>query len=152
MNYIKTIFLKDIWSLMIVPTGAIVASLFALTCSIVFVAQVLHPGSIATMRPVFDFAAWLILFLCPAITMRLIAEERRVGTWELLLSSPASSFEITKGKFLAAFAFMGVVLATTFPLVFVLFFAGVGAICLLGFDLNRCLAKEHTYIFVVVFS
>jgi ABC-type transport system involved in multi-copper enzyme maturation permease subunit len=105
---------------MIVPTGAIVASLFALTCGIVFVAQVLHPGSIATMRPVFEFAAWLILFLCPAITMRLIAEERRVGTWELLLSSPASSFEITKGKFLAAFAFMCVVIATTFPLVFVL--------------------------------
>lgn len=105
---------------MIVPTGAIVASLFALTCGIVFVAQVLNPGSIATMRPVFEFAAWLILFLCPAITMRLIAEERRIGTWELLLSSPTSSFEIVKGKFLAAFTFLCLILATTFPLVVVL--------------------------------
>ena len=81
MNYIKTIFLKDIWSLMIVPTGAIVASLFALTCSIVFVAQVLHPGSIATMRPVFDFAAWLILFLCPAL-IHLISV--LLNTWVIL--------------------------------------------------------------------
>ena len=105
---------------MIAPTGAIVASLFALTCGIVFVAQVLNPGSIATMRPVFEFSAWLILFLCPAITMRLIAEERRVGTWELLLSSPASSFELVKGKFLASLIFLCLVLATTIPLVVVL--------------------------------
>jgi ABC-type transport system involved in multi-copper enzyme maturation permease subunit len=105
---------------MIVPTGAIVASLFALTCGIVFVAQVLNPGSVATMRPVFEFAAWLILFLCPALTMRLIAEERRVGTWETVLASPASPFEIAKGKSLAALAFLCMVLATTFPLVFVL--------------------------------
>jgi hypothetical protein len=105
---------------MVVPTGAIVASLFALSCGIVFIAQVLNPGNIASMRPVFEFSAWLILFLCPAITMRLIAEERRVGTWELLLSSPSSSFEIAKAKFLASFLFLCVILATTFPLVFVL--------------------------------
>jgi len=120
MKRIFAIFRRDLQSLLIVPTGAIVASLFALTCGIVFVAQVLNPGSIATMRPVFEFAAWLILFLCPAITMRLIAEERRVGTWESLLASPASSYEIAKGKFLAALAFLCVVLATTIPLVMVL--------------------------------
>ena len=120
MRHIMSILRKDLLSLLVVPTGAIVASLFTLSCGIVFVAQVLKPGNIATMRPVFEFSAWLILFLCPAITMRLIAEERRVGTWELLLASPCSSFEIAKAKFLAAFIFLFLILATTFPLVFVL--------------------------------
>ncbi|MGY8757583.1 MAG: hypothetical protein ACKVLC_09450, partial [Phycisphaerales bacterium] len=71
MKHIFAIYRRDIWSLLIVPTGAIVAGLFALACGIVFVAQVLHPSSIATMQPVFNFAAWLLLLLCPAITMRL---------------------------------------------------------------------------------
>jgi len=48
--------------------------------------------------------------------MRLVAEERRVGTWELVLASPASSFEIVKGKFLAAWAFLFFVLCSTIPL------------------------------------
>ena len=43
------------------------------------------------MQPVFDAATWLLIILCPAITMRLIAEERRVGTWELMLASPLIS-------------------------------------------------------------
>jgi len=105
---------------MVVPTGAIVAALFTFSCGIVFVSQVLEPNSIASMQPVFEFAAWLILLLCPAITMRLIAEERRVGTWELLLASPISSFELGKGKFLSAYLFFALVLFATFPLVFVL--------------------------------
>ena len=120
MKRIMSIFCRDVGSLLVIPTGAVVASLFALVCGIVFVSQVLTPNSIATMQPVFELAAWLILFLCPAITMRLVAEERRVGTWELLLASPASSFEIQKGKTVAALIFFMCVLATTLPLVVVL--------------------------------
>ena len=120
MKHFFTILCKDLRSLLIVPTGAIVASLFSLTCGIVFAARVLSPGGLATMNPVFDFASWLILFLCPAVTMRLIAEEKRVGTWELLLSSPVTAFAIAKGKFLAAFVFLFFVLCTTIPLIFVL--------------------------------
>ncbi|MAI66829.1 MAG: hypothetical protein CMJ26_03005 [Phycisphaerae bacterium] len=122
MKHIFAIYRREIWSLLVVPTGAIVAALFALACGIVFVAQVLNPSSIATMRPVFDLSAWLLLLLCPAITMRLVAEERRIGTWELLLASPATSFEIVKGKFLAAWTFLFLILLSTFPLVFVLEF------------------------------
>ena len=105
---------------MIVPTGAIVAALFTFSCGIVFVSQILKPNSIASMQPMFEFAAWLLLLLCPAITMRLIAEERRVGTWEVLLATPISSFEIAKGKILSALLFLTLVLLLTVPLVFVL--------------------------------
>jgi ABC-2 type transport system permease protein len=58
--------------------------------------------------------------------MRLVAEERRVGTWELLLASPVSSFELAKGKILSSVVFLCFVLMTTFPLVLVLeFYASV---------------------------
>ncbi|HIA72375.1 MAG TPA: hypothetical protein EYO01_06735 [Phycisphaerales bacterium] len=112
-----SVFRRDLWSLLVIPTGPIVAGLFALACAIVFVAQVMYPNGIANMRPVFDFASWLLLLLCPAITMRLVAEERRIGTWELLLASPASSFEMVKGKFFAAWVFLLFVLVSTFPLI-----------------------------------
>ena len=105
---------------MIVPTGAIVAALFSLACGIVFVSQVLDSGAIASMRPVFDLGSWLLLLLCPAITMRLIAEERRIGTWESLLAMPVGTFYIVKAKFFAAWLFLAMVLMTTVPLVVVL--------------------------------
>lgn len=120
MRNILRLCLRDTWSLLIVPTGAIVAALFSFSCGIVFISQVLAPNAIASMQPVFEFAAWLLLLLCPAITMRLIAEERRVGTWELLLASPISTFELAKGKCLSALLFLVLVLLTTIPLILVL--------------------------------
>jgi ABC-2 type transport system permease protein len=71
----------------------------------------------ADMQPFFTFVPWLFLFLVPALTMRLWAEERRLGTIELLLTLPLAQWEAVVGKFLAAWAFCGIALALTFPLV-----------------------------------
>ena len=114
------LFRRDLRSLFCVATGPIVAALFSSLCAIAFISGVFDQGGIATMRPVFDFSAWLLILLCPAITMRLIAEERRVGTWDLLLASPISSFQLAKGKFIAAWSFLLFVLLTTVPIVLVL--------------------------------
>ena len=114
------IFRRDLRSLFCVATGPIVAALFSCLCAVAFISGVFDQGGIATMRPVFDFSTWLLILLCPAITMRLIAEERRVGTWDLLLASPISSFQLAKGKFVAALSFLLFVLLTTAPLVLVL--------------------------------
>ena len=111
---------RDLRSLFCVPTGAIVASLFVCLSGVAFVSGVFDLGGIATMQPVFEFAAWLLLILCPAITMRLVAEERRLGTWELSLASPLSSLHLALGKFLAGWIFLLVVLLTSLPLVAVL--------------------------------
>lgn len=70
----------------------------------------------ADLAPFFSYLPWLYLFLIPAITMRLWAEERRSGTVELLLTLPVTMFEAVLGKFLAAWAFTGIALALTFPL------------------------------------
>ena len=61
-------------------------------------------------------AAWIFLFLVPAVGMRLWAEERRTGTIELILTLPVTLTEVILGKFLAAWLFIGVALLLTFPL------------------------------------
>ncbi|WP_421994453.1 ABC transporter permease [Roseococcus sp.] len=70
----------------------------------------------ADLIPFFSFVPWLFLFLVPALTMRLWAEERRLGTIELLLTLPITAAQAVVGKFLAAWAFCAVALALTFPL------------------------------------
>jgi ABC-2 type transport system permease protein len=69
----------------------------------------------ADLTPFFQFLPWVFLLLVPAIAMRLWAEERRLGTIELLLTLPLRQSEAVLGKFLAAWAFCAVALALTFP-------------------------------------
>ena len=70
----------------------------------------------ADLQIFFNFHPWLYLFLIPAISMRLWAEERRTGSIELLLSLPIPLWAAVLGKFLAAWAFSGIALALTFPM------------------------------------
>lgn len=70
----------------------------------------------ADLRPFFQGQPWLNLFLVPALSMRLWAEDRRTGTIELLLTLPYSVWDLVLGKFLAAWAFACVALALTVPL------------------------------------
>lgn len=70
----------------------------------------------ADLRGFFGFLPWLYLFLIPAISMRLWAEERKGGTIELLLTLPISQGGAVLGKFLAAWAFAGAALLLTFPI------------------------------------
>lgn len=70
----------------------------------------------ADLRPFFFFHPWLYLFLIPAVSMRLWAEERKQGTLELLMTLPIPLWAAVTGKFLAAWAFTGLALALTFPL------------------------------------
>ena len=70
----------------------------------------------ADLNPFFSFIPWLFLFLVPALTMRLWAEERRNGTIELLLTLPVTQWQAVVGKFVAAWAFCAIALALTFPL------------------------------------
>jgi len=71
----------------------------------------------ADLVPFFTFIPWVFLLLVPAITMRLWAEERRLGTIELLLTLPITQTQAVLGKFLAAWAFCAIALLLTFPFV-----------------------------------
>lgn len=74
-----------------------------------------YARGIADLEPFFQFHPWLYLFLVPAISMRLWAEERRSGTIELLLTLPITTGQAVLGKYLAAWLFVGLALALTFP-------------------------------------
>lgn len=78
----------------------------------------------ADLRAFFQWHPWLYLFLIPAVSMRLWAEERRLGTIELLLTLPVTVFQVALGKFLAAWAFIGIALSLTFPVVLTVLFLG----------------------------
>ncbi|WP_338108959.1 ABC transporter permease [Pseudofulvimonas gallinarii] len=69
----------------------------------------------ADLAAFFAFHPWLYLFLVPAVAMRLWAEERKSGTIELLLTLPVTTWQAVLGKFLAAWAFIGIALLLTFP-------------------------------------
>lgn len=71
----------------------------------------------ADLGPFFSFVPWLFLLLVPALTMRLWAEERRLGTIEMLLTLPLPQWQAVLGKWLAAWAFCAIALLLTFPLV-----------------------------------
>jgi ABC-2 type transport system permease protein len=70
----------------------------------------------ADLSTFFIYHPWLYLLLVPAIGMRLWAEERKSGTIELLMTLPISAWEAIAGKFAAAWAFIGLALALTFPM------------------------------------
>ncbi|HZO23540.1 MAG TPA: ABC transporter permease subunit [Steroidobacteraceae bacterium] len=70
----------------------------------------------ADLQPFFTYHPWLYLFLVPALSMRLWAEERKSGSIELLMTQPVTLWEAVLGKFLAAWLFTALALALTFPL------------------------------------
>jgi ABC-2 type transport system permease protein len=69
----------------------------------------------ANLDSFFKWHPWLYLFLVPCVGMRLWAEERRVGTLELLLTKPVTAWQAIAGKFLASWIFLGLALVLTFP-------------------------------------
>ncbi|MCW5828001.1 MAG: ABC transporter permease subunit [Deltaproteobacteria bacterium] len=78
----------------------------------------------AEMREFFGILPFVFLFVIPAMSMRLWAEERRTGTIEVLLTLPLNDHEVILGKFLASVAFLAVALALTFPIYLVVSYVG----------------------------
>ncbi|HNB59509.1 MAG TPA: ABC transporter permease subunit [Phycisphaerales bacterium] len=88
------------------PLGWVVLALFLCLSSVLFVGRTLVPGEAASMRDF--FAGWLalLLFIAPAVSMRLFAEELRTGTIEPLLTAPVREGSIVAAKYIAAVLFL----------------------------------------------
>ncbi|MDR3626392.1 MAG: ABC transporter permease subunit, partial [Ignavibacteriaceae bacterium] len=69
----------------------------------------------ATLQPFFSVAYWTLFFFTPALTMRMLAEENKTGTIELLLTKAVTDWQVILGKFLACLMLIGVALALTLP-------------------------------------
>jgi ABC-2 type transport system permease protein len=111
---------RELRSYFLSPVGYIIIALFALLMGLIFVFFTFEPGQPATIRAVFSWGTWVLLFVCPAISMRAISEERRQGTYETLITSPISESELIAAKFAAALLFLLLMFVPTGVIVVVL--------------------------------
>ncbi|HYY89690.1 MAG TPA: ABC transporter permease [Chloroflexota bacterium] len=103
---------RELRSYFLSPLAYVVIALFLLLSGYLF-ALILNSSREATLRPLISNVSVLFLFIIPAISMRLLAEEQRTGTVELLLTNPVQEWEIVVGKFVAAIMLLLVMLALT---------------------------------------
>jgi len=116
-SHLPVILRRELISYFATPVAYVFIVIFLLMAgAFTFYLGNFYEREIADLQPFFQFHPWLYLFLVPAIGMRLWAEERKYGTIELLLTLPISAGEAVLGKFLAAWAFVGVALVLTFPI------------------------------------
>jgi len=78
----------------------------------------------ASLQAFFGIAYWTLFFFIPALTMRQLAEERRTGTIELLLTKPVTDWQVIAGKFLATLVLISIALALTLPYYFTVWSIG----------------------------
>jgi ABC-2 type transport system permease protein len=97
------------------PIAYVVVGCFLLVAGGIFFFINLFLSGQASMRGFFGLAPLLFVFLVPAITMRAVAEERKTGSLELLLTFPMDDWQVTAGKFLSSLAMVMAALACTVP-------------------------------------
>ncbi len=116
MNLIRALFKRELQSYFATPVAYvfIVIYLVLMGTFTFYLGQFYERGQ-ADLSSFFNFHPWLYLFLVPAISMRLWAEERKTGSIELLMTMPITAWQAVLGKYLAAWAFTGIALALTFP-------------------------------------
>lgn len=112
MSNILTVAGRELKAYIVSPLAWIIIALFAALTGFIFVAVVLGSRQ-ADLTPMFGWFAVLALILTPALTMRLFSEEYKLGTMELLLTSPARDWQIVVGKFLAAWLGFAILLVPT---------------------------------------
>jgi ABC-2 type transport system permease protein len=117
MNGLRLVLSREFMGYFATPLAYIfiVIFLFLTGLTTFYIGQFFETGE-ATLKNFFSFHPWLYLFLIPAVSMRLWAEEAKSGTIELLLTLPVPLWAVVLGKYLAAWGFTLVALALTFPL------------------------------------
>jgi ABC-2 type transport system permease protein len=111
------------------PLFYVVTALFILVTGLFFALTILSPSATGNqtdnLRATFNTTLFVMIFLGPLLTMRLISQEKQEGTIELLLTNPVTDTELVFGKYLAALAMFGAMFVTTLLQVLVLLVAAV---------------------------
>jgi ABC-2 type transport system permease protein len=117
MRNTMVLFRREFWSYFATPLAVVFIVIYlVLAGAFAFYLGGFYERGQADLTPFFTYQPWLYLFLIPALSMRMWAEERKSGTIELLMTLPVTLWQAVIGKFLAAWAIAGLALALTFPI------------------------------------
>lgn len=117
MNSVMAVMRRELKSYFLTPVAYVFIVIFLiLSNTFTFYLGNFYERSQADLMPFFNFHPWLYLFLVPALSMRLWAEERKSGSIELLMTLPIELWQAVLGKYLAAWLFTALALALTFPI------------------------------------
>lgn len=120
MSRVGTIFRRELYFYFNSPVAYIFIDVFLIVTGVLFFTTFFEAGQ-ADLRSYFIMLPWVFLFFVPAVTMRLWAEERKLGTMEVIMTLPVRDWEVMLGKFLASFAFLIITLALSFPLALIVY-------------------------------
>ncbi len=109
---VKAVYRKEMKSYFASPMAYIVLCVFLIITGWFFSLNIFKEN-LAHLRSIFDILPFLLVIFAPAISMRLISEERKSGTMELLVTMPVNEFDLIFGKFLAGFTLFAEGLAFT---------------------------------------
>jgi ABC-2 type transport system permease protein len=94
------------------PIAYVAITLFLLICGFLFRNDFV-PGQPVTMRTLFEWMVWLLVFIIPILSMGLLAQEWATGTIETMMTAPVGEAQVVLGKFFGALAFIIVLLIPT---------------------------------------
>ena len=103
MGKVLTITRRELGAYFGSPLFWILAAAYLFMTGLVFMIYISSPNTRAEMSPLLGLQGTVLLFVTPVLAMRLIAEERKTGTLELLMTSPIADWQVVWGKWLAAF-------------------------------------------------
>lgn len=115
MNPILTLAKKELRELFASPIAYVFIAVFLFLSFWLYFSNIFLIGE-ATIRPFFAWTPVLFIVFLPSVTMGKWAEERKSGTFELLMTLPAEDWQLVAGKLLSALFFLAIVLAFTLPL------------------------------------
>lgn len=117
LRNINTIMHKELKIYFNSPLAYIFITVFLVISSWIFFQDFFIQNQ-ADMRSFFALLPWIFLFLIPAISMRMWAEEKKLGTIEIIFTRPITEWEAVLGKFMAGFAFLiiTILLSLTIPI------------------------------------
>jgi len=123
MTSILTLIKKEFRLYFNSPVAYIFITFFLVISSWMYMRSLFLVGQ-ADMRNYFLLAPWLLLFLVPAISMKLLSEEKKIGTMEVLMTWPVRDYEVVLGKFFGSFLFLIIAILGTLPLLIILSYLG----------------------------
>lgn len=134
------------------PVAYVIGFLFLLATGLWFIFTTLVPGAEASLRPLFEIMARVLVFAIPVLTMRTISDEYATGTIESLLTAPVTDAQVIVGKFLGVLTFYAVLVLSTVVYLFLMMRYGNPEAGLVIFGYLGMLLLGALYIAVSIFT